>query len=225
MTQSEWLYLTASAALIAFLLYRNLPGAILFLAPKLTRIRVEGGPGEVTAAGHGSAIATMLEDVKALGFSPLGVKWEKKPLGMTQKELVLASEAEHAFAGVMPVTNEAWLYFFTPLEGGGAVITADFKWPAADDADYLAGGLPMGTPTEVLNAHRRRVKSLEAKGLRPAAGFTLADRERSARAFYESGPGRRETRRRELARVVFAGAAVLWIGFLVRAVLHKYGRV
>lgn len=215
------LVILAPAALLCFLLYRNLPGALLFVRPALTRVRVLGGPAEVVPTGHGSAIAQMLQDVAELGFEPLGVKWEQKPLGMKQKEFVFGSAAEHSYAGVMPVTNEAWLYFFTPFEGGATVITADFKWPAADERDYLAGGLPAATPTEVLNAHRRRVQRLIAGGHKPIEPLTLAAREASCVAFYASGPGKRETRRRELVRLVFTGAALVYLGFLAQAVIEK----
>lgn len=221
MTQSDWLYVGASFALVLFLLWRNLPGALLFVAPKLVRVRTEGTPESVEGSAHGSAIRQMLEDVEALGFAPLGIKWERKPLGRGQKEFVFASEEERAWAGVMPVGNEAWLYFFTPLALGGAVITADFKWPSAEDPDYLAGGLPAATPTEVLAAHRRRIRSLQEKGLAVAERFDLPAREQAARAFYAGGPGAREARRRELPHLLFAGTGLAWLGLLGYTVLRK----
>ncbi len=221
MTRSDWLYVGASFAMVLFLLWRNLPGALLFLAPKLVRVRTEGTPASVEGAGHGTAIRQMLEEVEALGFAPLGLKWEQKPLGRRQKEFVFASTQERAWAGVMPVGNEAWLYFFTPLALGGAVITADFRWPSSDEPDYLAGGLPAATPTEVLAAHRRRIKGVEEQGLGLAERFDLAARELAARAFYAGGPGAREARRRELPHLLFAGTGLAWLGLLGYTVLRK----
>jgi hypothetical protein len=214
------LQLVITALLVGFLLVRNLPGALLFLRPAWIRVRREGGSEAVSPHGHGVAIAEMLDAVEDLGFAPQGVLRESRPLGPTRKEFVFAHEAEHAFAGVMPVGDEAWLFFFSPFEGGQVVITADFRWPATERADYLAGGLPAATPVEVWNAHRRRVARMVESGARPVSGLTLERREDEARAFYRTGPGRRETRRREVRPFMFSVFAVALLASAVKAFLE-----
>lgn len=211
------LQLVLTALLVGFLLFRNLPGALLFLRPSWIRTRREGGPEAVSPHGHGVAIAEMLDAVEDLGFTPQGVLRESRPLGPSRKEFVFAHEAEHAFAGVMPVGDEAWLFFFSAFEGGGVVITADFRWPATERPDYLAGGLPAATPVEVWNAHRRRVARMVELGGRPVTGLTLARREEVARAFYATGPGARETRRREARPFMFAVFALALLASAVKA--------
>jgi hypothetical protein len=214
------LQLVLTVLLVGFLLVRNLPGALLFLRPAWIRVRREGGADAVSPDGHGVAIAEMLDAVEELGFVPLGVLRESRPLGRTRREFVFAHEAEHAFAGVMPVGDEAWLFFLSPYEAGQAVITSDFRWPAVERADYLAGGLPAATPVEVWNAHRRRAARMVESGARPLSGLTLERREDVARAFYRTGPGRRETRRREARPFMFSVFAVALLASAVKAFLE-----
>lgn len=214
------LQLVLTLLLVGFLLVRNLPGALLFVRPGWIRVRREGGPEAVSPHGHGVAVAEMLDAVEDLGFSPLGVLRETRPLGRSRKEFSFAHEAEHAFAGVMPVGDEAWLFFFSAFEGGQVVITADFRWPATETGDYLAGGLPAATPVEVWNAHRRRVARMVEAGARPVAGLTLERREEAARAFYGTGPGGREARRREVRPFMFSVFAVALLASAVKAFLE-----
>jgi hypothetical protein len=211
------LQLVLTALLVAFLLVRNLPGALVFVRPAWIRIRREGGPETVSPHGHGIAVAEMLDGVEDLGFSPLGTLRESRPLAGSQKQFVFAREEDHAYAGVMPVRDEAWLLFFTPFEGGQVVVTTDFRVPAVEDADYFAGGLPAATPTEVWNAHKRRVARMVESGAHPAAGLSLEGREAAWRAFYRTGPGRREVRRREARAFMFSLFSVALLASAVQA--------
>ncbi len=213
------LQLVLTVLLVAFLLVRNLPGALIFVRPAWIRARREAGPEAVTPHGHGVAVAEMLDAVEDLGFAPLGVLREKRPLGPAQKEFSYGNEAEHAFAAVLPVRDEAWLFFFSAFEGGRAVVTADFRWPATERDDYLAGGLPAATPTEVWNAHRRRVARMVETGARPITGLSLERREEVAREFYRTGPGRREARRRETRAFMFSVFALALLGSAIQAFL------
>lgn len=210
------LQLALTVLLVGFLLVRNLPGALIFVRPGWIRVRREGGAEAVSPHGHGVAVAEMLDAVEDLGFAPLGVLRETRPLGRLRREYAFSHEAEHSFAGVMPVGAEAWLFFFSAFEGGQVVITADFRWPATESADYLAGGLPAAKPVEVWNTHRRRVARMVESGARPVAGLTLERREEAARAFYGTGPGGRETRRREARSFLFSLFAVALLASAVK---------
>lgn len=200
-------------ALIAFLLWRNLPGALAFVRPAWVRPSIASGPDGVAA--RGPAMRDMLGQLDELGFSPLGVVATRRPLARTSRELVLASADERSFATVRPVKNEAWLSYVTHFDDGAAVITADFHWPSVDEADYLAGGLPGSGAAEVLAAHRRRVQRFVDAGRPVGASYDLDALVRAGRRFYAKGPGRRELRRKEIRGLIFATGALIFMGSFV----------
>lgn len=200
-------------ALIGFLLWRNLPGALAFVRPSWVRLKIAGGPDDVVA--RGPAMRDMLGQLDELGFSPLGLLTSMRPLARSTRELVLASPQERCFATVRPVRNEAWLSYVTHFDDGAAVITADFHWPSVDEADYLAGGLPGSGPAEVLAAHRRRVQRFVDAGRPLGASFELEALERAGGRFFAKGPGRRELRRKELRGLIFATGALIFMGSFV----------
>lgn len=197
-------------ALIAFLLYRNLPGALAFVRPSWVRLRAAGGPDDVIA--RGPAMREMLGQLEALGFEPKGIVVETRPLTRPVREFVLASPEARCFATVRQVRNEAWLSLVTHFADGAAVFTADFHWPSVDEADYLAGGLPGNGPAELLNAHRRRVQRFVDAGRPLDASYDLAALERAGGRFFAEGPGKRELRRKEIRGLIFAGGALIFMG-------------
>lgn len=213
MTTSTQLILTV--LLVGFLLVRNLPGALAFLRPAWIRTRPVGGPDAVSPHGHGMAVAEMIDSLEDLDFAPQGAMVEERPLARSQKELVLAREEDHAYAGVIPVRDEAGLRFFTVFEGGRVVITTDYRVPAVEEADYMFGGLPGASAAEVWNTHKRRVARMVEAGARPVSGLSLEGRVAAARAFYATGPGRREVRRREARAFMFS---LFSVALLVSAV-------
>lgn len=208
-------------ALVVFLLWRNLPGALIFVRPGLIRCRPKGGAESVATEIRGPAMREMAGEIEELGFEPVGVLVEKRPLAPSKKELVWARPEDRAFAVVSPVGNEAWLQFVTPFEGGALVITADFRWPSVEEENYLAGGLPAGSPLEILNTHKRRVQRFVDAGKRPDERYSLEARAETCGAYYARGPGRREIRRREVKGLMFTTVALVWIGIFLAGVLGR----
>ncbi|AKU91494.1 hypothetical protein [Vulgatibacter incomptus] len=209
-------------ALIAYLLWRNLPGALAFVRPSWIRWRIVGGQEQV--APGGPAMREMLAELGDLGFEPLGVLAESRPLARQRRELVLALPEARCFATVRAVGNEAWLSLVTDYTDGAAVITTDFHCPSIDEADYLAGGLPASSPAEVLNAHKRRIERLVEAGHPLDDRFTLDARVQAGHGFYAKGPGRREVRRKEIRGLVFATIALIWVGMFVAGIARNLGR-
>lgn len=197
-------------ALLGYLFWRNLPGALLFLRPGWIRCQVAGGPEAVAlAAARTQAMREMIQELEELGFEPLGELVEKRPLRRSRREAVLAAPGARSFALVEPVGNEAWLHYLTAFDDGAVVITADYRWPSVEEPGYLAGGLPGAGPTEVFNTHRRRVQRLADEGRSVDERYTLTARAEACEAFYARGPGRREVRRREIKGLMFTTAALL----------------
>ena len=78
-------------ALIGFLFWRNLPGALIFVRPGLIRCRMAGGVDAMAPISRGPAMREMIDEIEELGFAPLGVLTEQRPLARTRRELVYAS--------------------------------------------------------------------------------------------------------------------------------------
>lgn len=217
MSRQDLYMSVAFFALIAYLLFRNLPGALIFLRPGWIRTRIVGGADQVV--GNTPAMRQMLGELEDDGFEPLGVIVEKRPLRHGVEELVLMHPEGGCFAGVRQVGNEAWLSLLSPFSDGTMVITTDFRLPSVDEDGYLAGGLPGNAPLELLNAHRRRVQRFIEAGHPLDDRLSLEARVEAGEGFYAKGPGRREVRRAEIRSTVIATVAVIW------AVMYAVGLV
>jgi hypothetical protein len=163
----------------------------------------------------------MVTELEELGFAPLGVTAERRPLARTKRMWTMGNPEDGSFAVIEPIRNEAWLQFVTPFEGGATVITADYRRPSVEEPGYLAGGLPAGSPIEVLAAHRRRVQRLVDDGKQPVGRASLDARVETCSAFYSHGPGKREIRRREVKGMMFTTVAPIWIGLMVAGALRR----
>lgn len=216
---NEILRLVVFFGLVGFLLFRNLPGALIFVRPGWIRCRVVGGREHVVA--RSPAMREMVRDIEELGFEPVGVVAQQRPLARAQQELVFASREDRSFAVISPVRNEAWLQFVTPFQGGGTVITADYRMPSVEERDYLAGGLPNGSPSEILLTHKRRVQRFVDEGKSLDDRWTVEARAETCGSFFARGPGRKEVRRQEVKQMMFTAAALVWVGMVVVGALKR----
>lgn len=217
----ELLRIVLFCGLIGYLLWRYLPGALLFVHPGWIRSRIVGGPETATSAVRGPAMREMAREIEDLGFEPLGLVVEKRPLGRSQRQLVYGSAEERTYAVVAPVGNEAWLRFVTHFSDGAVVITADYRWPSVEEPGYLAGGLPSGSPAEILATHRRRVQRFVDEGRSLEEEQTLEGWVRSSDRYYAKGPGKREVRRREVMGMMFTTALIVAV---VLSMVRAYRR-
>lgn len=195
--------------LLGYLFWRNLPGALIFLRPGWIRCEIAGGRESVPFATRGQAMGEMSAELEELGFEPLGVLVEKRPLRRGRREVIFANPDARAMAVVAEVGNEAWLHYVTRFDDGATVITADYRWPSVEEPGYLAGGLPGAGPQEVLLTHKRRVQRFLDEGRALDERYTLEARAEACSAYYDRGPGRREVRRREIKGMMFTTAALI----------------
>lgn len=192
-------------ALLALLLWRNLPGALAFLRPGWLRVETISSDASLGTP----ATRQMERELAALGFSPLGTLLVGRPLERRQSEYLLASEADRSYAVVFPRSGQAWLRFVTPLAGGGRVVTADHRVTPVDQGGYVVGGLPGVPPDELWAAHRKRVERV-ARGKKPSGEIGLQEWIADEQDFYTKGAGKDEIRRREARRFVFTAAGIVW---------------
>jgi hypothetical protein len=215
MDATQWLQLLALAALCGVILRLNLWRALLWLSPGSLRIHAEDGPSGVKLPHPLVPVAAALEE---LGFVALGSRQEKPLLEKPTLSFDYVLEGEATFATLFQGSlGRPRLYFLTPLQGGGFVLTANHRRPAREvKGHYVSGGLEGLSPERLLKAHRRRVQGFEvAKG----ADLSLQGRVEAARAWF-AGPGRSEVRQQNVlgllwsvgtvGMVVAASAALFW---------------
>ena len=203
--------LVAVLIIAIVLLYRSLPGALLCLLPKAMRQRPEP-LDENPPDSDPEPVRLTVPALEALGFSRLGLRTEKPPLGKATRSWDFVHHTEKSYASLYLVDRRTRrLYFLTPYDGGALVLTADHKRPGAvQDGYYLAGGLPGATPEQLWAAHRRQMTAMEDTGRERVARATMADRMDAARAWF-SGVGQREVRIRNASPALLAAMALFML--------------
>lgn len=213
----------ATLALAGFVLFRNLPGALLCLFPRLLRARSED---ESWPKVDRDLLERMEDELAPLGFSRLGVHVERAPL----QRGVVAYDFVHEEAGTWATgygpSDEARLLLVTALDRPGSpdgfVVTADHRLLAVDAPGCLCGGMPGAQPENLFAAHRRRVQGLQDSGWKPSADLSLEARVRAADAWF-AGRGARELLLRHVNRLLMALLGLAVLGTLLGALIRRLG--
>ncbi|MGI5864872.1 MAG: hypothetical protein ACOX6T_22870 [Myxococcales bacterium] len=201
-----------SLLLLGFVLWRNLPGALLCLKPGLTRAR-KGS--EDDKGVDDSLFEQMSAELAPLGFQRLGVHYEKAPLRRALLSYDFVHPAEQAFGSAFRYGKHVRFYLLTPFRKGGFVLTADHKRYGSERDGYLVGGVPGATPEQLLAAHRRRVARLKEQGFELEGELSLDARVEAASRWF-AGAGVREIRLRHMnAFLIFGIGLVLVAAILV----------
>ncbi|HEY3447813.1 MAG TPA: hypothetical protein VGK67_15765 [Myxococcales bacterium] len=175
-------------ALAVFVLWRNLPGALLSVFPKLMRAR---GEDESWPEVDKDLFARMEEELQPLGFKRLGVHVERAPLKRSVVAYDFVHEGERTWATARSLGREITLTLLTPFDQGAFVLTADHRIQSHDLAGRcLAGGMPGAVPEQLVAAHRRRVDRLKEAGRSPLADLSLEARVRAEGEWFASFGGR-----------------------------------
>jgi hypothetical protein len=182
------LFVAAFAALQCFRYARR---ALLFAFPS---VRIWGEPGAGPRSARRLRVGARLEE---LGFTPLGIQHQRGAMGAFALEAdAYAAEERRTFADVVEGRrgDAPGVLFFTPFEGGAAVLTAGFPRRAIATERVQAGGIPDAPLEAVLAAHEVAVERFAARHGPPAVVADLEARLAAART-WSQGEGRREMRR------------------------------
>lgn len=181
--------LVAAFAVLQCLRYAR--RALLFVAPT---VRVWGDAGASPGSARRLRLGAELEE---LGFTSLGVQHARSALGaLSTADDAYAAERRGAFADVVEGRrgDGPGVVFFTPFQGGAAVLTANFPRRSVATERVQAGGIPDAPLEAVLAAHQVAVERFAARFGPPAVSADLDARLAATRAWFE-GEGRRELRR------------------------------
>lgn len=200
---SSW-RVVLTLALSAYVLWRNVPAAVLCLFPRLLRARSED---ESWPKVNRELFDRMEEELAPLGFRRLGIHVERAPLRAGVVCYDFAHDFEHTWATATLQGSEGRLSLLTSFERGGFVLTADHRVLSQDRPGCLSGGIPGAQPEQLLAAHRRRVDRRRAEGETLREDLSLEARVNAADAWYRSC-GAREVRVRNANGLVMTAVAV-----------------
>jgi hypothetical protein len=191
----------AGLGLAVMLFVLNLWRAVLFLFPAHVRVEPDAPADQMNLP---TGLAPAEEQLRALGFHPLGSHEEKPPLRRATLSYDYAHPGERVFATLhLGSDGSPRLYFLTPLEPEGFVVTAGYRRPALDiPGRYRSGGLEEASPERIFRAHLRRLE-----GLTPTGDFTWEGRVEAGRSWYR-GLGQMEIRRQNLPGLLWTVAAL-----------------
>ncbi|WNG22429.1 hypothetical protein F0U63_40330 [Cystobacter fuscus] len=197
----ELFLVLAVLAMAVKLLMLNAWRAFLLVFPDRVRLLPDASAERMALP---PALVAPAEQLRALGFRPLGVHLEKSPLRRGTRSYDFVHPEERVFATLHLSSQEhPRLYLLTPLAPRGFVLTADFKRPTSDVAGvYRAVGMPQCPPELLLQAHRLRVRDVC-----PAEDFTWEGRLQAGRDWYQ-GPGAQEIRRQNLPGLLWTLVAL-----------------
>ena len=183
------------------LLLLNFWRAVLFISPGSARLLPESpDPDEPLPP----ALAPRAEELRALGFVPLGVHREKPRFQAGTRSHDFVHPGERAFATLyLTAAGQPHLYLLTPLAPEGYVLTADHKRPGFELAGrYRVEGVAGASPERLLRHHRER-----CQGLPGADDLSWERRLQVGRAWYQ-GAGQREIRRQNLQGLLWTLVAL-----------------
>jgi hypothetical protein len=191
----------AGLGLAVTLLVMNFWRALLFLFPAQVRVEPDAPGDQMELPDELTFVA---EQLRAIGFIPLGSHEEKPLLRRASLSYDYANPAERVFATLhVGPYDTPRLYFLTPLAPEGFVITASYRRPALDiPGRYRSGGLEIVSAERLFRAHLKRLE-----GLSPTGQFTWEGRVEAGRSWYR-GLGQKELRRQNLPGLLWTVAAL-----------------
>ncbi len=164
---------------------------VLCFKPEAIRVEADAPPDQMKLPAE---LASLDEQVRALGFRPIGSRSEKPPLGREQVTYDYAHPEEGAFASLYYRRNRARLYFLTRTDKGAFVISANYRRPAREIPErYFSAGLEHVPIDRIYKAHLKRVAAFG----NPVGPYDQEGRLQAAREWFE-GPGRWEVRLQNL---------------------------
>jgi len=196
------LVVAVAAALLRWHLWR----AVVFVAPRSVRVEADTPDDSVPVTG---SLESTHEALLKLGFSLLGTHVEHPRLRRPTMCWDYVDAKRSAFATLYEgPEGRAQLDFLTPTEGGGFVLTANYRRPSREVKHrYLSGALEGASSDRLWAVHQRRIPELGA----PAAEWTLEGRVAAARAWLQ-GPGAVELRLQNAVGLLWTVGALGMVG-------------
>lgn len=165
-----------------WVIYVNLWRAALFVKPSSMKIEADEPPDQMSLPPE---LETLENWLRQNGFQVLGSHWEKPLFTGFSMSYDYVLPDKHTFATLYVGRDGGTrLYFLTPTENDGFVVTANYRRPARQlKGRYYSGGLEEYSPDRVFKAHLRRIDN---EGLKPTGAFTHEARLAAGKRWFES---------------------------------------
>jgi hypothetical protein len=174
-----------TAGVMLYGVWKFLPGAIYLFLPGGVRSHFDTRNAYSQEFLQQRNVRTITEQIQALGFLPIGVKIEQRPLWGSISDLSLASNRAYAFASITVINSKTLYYFFTPFSGGQAVLTANDGFPTVNTGDFLQSSINMTSPADLLAIHQKNVDEFRKKGFSPFSDYTQQARLDATSLYYK----------------------------------------
>jgi hypothetical protein len=142
------------------------------------------GPEAVKSSEHDPAVHVLVQRVMDLGFTPVGIRREWSFVRKPTKSIDLALPKGYAFATIFRLGPMPHLYFYTPMQDGGVVLTSDVGGAKTQLANFVRTGIKDATPGVLWGMHQEQVLMLCHQGSLPATVYNQETRLDATRAYY-----------------------------------------
>lgn len=178
-----------------YLLVLGLAGLVIYGFPSLWHVvqmffldaihcDYASGPEAVTSSDHHPAVRVLVQRLLELGFTPVGIRREWSFVRKPTASIDLASPQGHAFATIFALGPTPHLYYYTPMQGGGVVLTSDVGGAKTQFADFVRTGMKDATPGVLWAMHQEQVLMQCHQGALPVTAYTQQTRLDATRAYY-----------------------------------------
>jgi hypothetical protein len=158
----------------------------VFLAGSV-RCDFEAGPEAITTFKNPRA-QKIADELRELGFVPLGIKREWRPPMKPMKGICFVSEETKTFADIVNYEKDAFLYFYTPFQDGKVVLTMDtdrFAFPI-ETKTFIQSGAKVDGAGQLMVNHVERVNRFIDEGSAPYDIFDQKSRLEATLAYYRA---------------------------------------
>jgi hypothetical protein len=185
MNPIDWIMFVIAAGVMLYGVWKFLPGGLYLFFPSGVRSHFDANNTYSQEFLQQGNVNFLVEQLKAMGFLPIGVKIEQRPLWGSISDLSLASNTAHTFASITVINSKTLYYFFTPFSGGQAVLTANDGFAAVHTEDFIQSTANTVTPSDLLAIHQRYVDEFRKKGFTPFSEFNQQSRLDATSLYYK----------------------------------------
>ncbi len=203
MSSIDWLMFVITAGVMLYGVWKFLPGGLYLFFPSGIRSHFDANNTYSQEFLQQGNVNYLVEQLKTLGFSPIGVKVEQRLLWGSIRDLSLTSNRAYAFASITVINSKTLYYFFTPFTGGQAVLTANDGFPAVHTEDFIQSTANTVTPSELLAIHQRYVDEFRKKGFVPFSEFNQQTRLEATSLYYKISSVRGRMRKNGATYLIF----------------------
>ena len=189
-----WGALVLAIFLVGFTGWRGVPLLVSALAPGQIKSWFLAATEIDALLASTPTAQVLLSQLQALGFDLLGIRAEKVLWRKPTLEVAVASAAKNAFASIVLAPNgkAADIYFYTPLVGGGLVLTrSKTPHPEMENDNTSVKNMPSASVDQLWTAHTRRGQRFRQRGMRPLAADGPAARLEAAQYYYTTAYAKR----------------------------------